>query len=95
MCIRDRVGIVHGLDQVEFFIVAGDSVHRCILGLEIRIVSDADLKLDDLEMCIRDRRSAASPAQESAVLQYPGNHGKDTFLSSSSSVTLSFCTRCV
>ena len=41
----------------------------------------------------RKRRSAASPAQESAVPQYPGNHGKDTFLSSSSSVTLSFCTR--
>ncbi len=40
-----RVGIVHGLDQVEFFIVAGGSVHRCILGLEIRIVSGADLKL--------------------------------------------------
>ena len=39
---------MHGLDQVEFFIVAGDSVHRCILGLEIRIVSGADLKLDDL-----------------------------------------------
>ena len=37
--------------------------------------------------------SVPLPARESAVPQFPGNHGKDRFPSSSSSVTLSFCTR--
>ena len=37
--------------------------------------------------------SVPLPARESAVPQFPGNHGKDRFPSSSSSVTLSFCIR--
>lgn len=41
----------------------------------------------------RKRCSVPLPALESAVPQFPGNHGKDRFPSSSSSVTLSFCTR--
>ena len=41
----------------------------------------------------RKRCSVPLPARESAVPQSPGNHGKDRFPSSSSSVTLSFCTR--
>ena len=41
----------------------------------------------------RKRCSVPLPAQESAVPQSPGNHGKDRFPSSSSSVTLSFCIR--
>ena len=41
----------------------------------------------------RKRCSVPLPARESAVPQFPGNHGKDRFPSSSSSVTLSFCTR--
>ena len=41
----------------------------------------------------RKRCSVPLPARESAVPQFPGNHGKDRFPSSSSSVTLSFCIR--
>ena len=41
----------------------------------------------------RKRCSVPLPALESAVPQFPGNHGKNRFPSSSSSVTLSFCTR--
>ena len=41
----------------------------------------------------RKRFSVPLPALESAVPQFPGNHGKDRFPSSSSSVTLSFCIR--
>ena len=41
----------------------------------------------------RKRCSVPLPALESAVPQFPGNHGKDRFPSSSSSVTLSFCIR--
>ena len=41
----------------------------------------------------RKRCSVPLRARESAVPQFPGNHGKDRFPSSSSSVTLSFCTR--
>ena len=41
----------------------------------------------------RRRCSVPLPALESAVPQSPGNHGKDRFPSSSSSVTLSFCIR--
>ena len=41
----------------------------------------------------RKRCSVPLPARESAVPQSPGNHGKDRFPSSSSSVTPSFCTR--
>ena len=41
----------------------------------------------------RKRCSVPLPARESAVPQFPGNHGKNRFPSSSSSVTLSFCIR--
>ena len=41
----------------------------------------------------RKRCSVPLPARESAVPQFPGNHGKDRLPSSSSSVTLSFCIR--
>ena len=41
----------------------------------------------------RKRCSVPLPALESAVPQFPGNHGKDRFPSSSSSVTLSFYIR--